>query len=104
MSASGGGAAPPDPQVEEALSRMEPAGAILPLWITMAVFGNLFAVAFLIHGLLLYMPRLRRCGAHTHAPTRVRDVLASARREALSCRLRVHALLLQRFVSTLGRS
>ncbi len=59
------GAEAPDPQVADALSRIEPAGAILPLWVTMAVFGNLFAIAFLIHGLLLYMPRLRRCVADT---------------------------------------
>ncbi|KAG2483665.1 hypothetical protein HYH03_017468 [Edaphochlamys debaryana] len=57
---SAAGAPPLDPSVALAFSRIEPGGPILPLWIVMVVFGHAFAFAFLIHGLFLYKPALKR--------------------------------------------
>ncbi|KAG2426885.1 hypothetical protein HXX76_012672 [Chlamydomonas incerta] len=56
----GGGGPDISPELARSLTQIEPSSAILPLWLPMVVFGHAFAIAFLIHGLLLYQPRLRR--------------------------------------------
>jgi hypothetical protein len=63
------------PELSYALAHVEGGGAILALWLPMAVFGHIFVAVFLLHGLFLYMPRLRRCGRlgvglHEHGSSR----------------------------------
>ncbi|EFJ48316.1 hypothetical protein VOLCADRAFT_91098 [Volvox carteri f. nagariensis] len=48
------------PDVAIALSRVENDSVILALWLPMAIFGHIFAGVFLIHGLFLYKPSLKR--------------------------------------------
>ncbi|KXZ41047.1 hypothetical protein GPECTOR_906g162 [Gonium pectorale] len=60
MSAAAAGAAAPPPDVVAAQAHIENSGPLLGLWLPFAVFGHVFAIAFLIHGLFLYMPSLGR--------------------------------------------